>query len=154
MTLHLSHIFLTDARTFMVFLFPLPLVRGSVFFVPLFSQQPRNTPAGGIMGRKLNLHHVARTQPDVICYHGPCAMGRNLLLVLEFEAIGRTGQEFYYCSRNSHYGLVSTQGPFAVTATQCSKWAEYDPSFVTAVQRSASTRLSAFPALTMGSIAS
>ena len=26
------------------------------------------------------------------------------------------------------YGLVRTHGPFSVTATQCSKWAEKDPS--------------------------
>src|SRR5580658_4694057 len=52
------------------------------------------------------------------------------------------------------YGLVNTQGPFAVIATVCSKCAEYLPSSVTAVQRSAFTRLPGFPALTIGSIAS
>src|SRR5882757_7034381 len=52
------------------------------------------------------------------------------------------------------YGLVKTQGPFAVIATVCSKCAEYFPSSVTAVQRSALTRLPAFPAFTIGSIAS
>src|SRR5260370_40108562 len=52
------------------------------------------------------------------------------------------------------YGLVNTQGPFAVIATVCSKCAEYFPSSVTAVQRSGFTRLPAFPAFTIGSIAS
>src|ERR1700733_12690755 len=52
------------------------------------------------------------------------------------------------------HGLVNTQGPFAVIATVCSKCAEYLPSSVTAVQRSAFTRLPGFPALTIGSIAS
>src|SRR5438128_1269470 len=52
------------------------------------------------------------------------------------------------------FGQVNTQGPFAVIATVCSKCAEYFPSSVTAVQRSAFTRLPAFPAFTIGSIAS
>jgi hypothetical protein len=41
-----------------------------------------------------------------------------------------------------------------VIATQCSKWAEYDPSFETAVQRSFETFDSGRPAFTIGSMAS
>ena len=53
-----------------------------------------------------------------------------------------------------HHGLVNTHGPSAVTATVCSKCAEYFPSSVTAVHLSGLTRLPGFPAFTMGSIAS
>src|SRR6476646_9797506 len=49
---------------------------------------------------------------------------------------------------------VRIHGPSAVTATVCSKWADRLPSFVTAVQPSASTFTDALPALTIGSIAS
>ena len=51
------------------------------------------------------------------------------------------------------YGLVNTHGPFSVTAMQCSKWAEFDPSFVTAVHLSFKTIVSGRPALTIGSTA-
>src|SRR3974390_1040869 len=49
---------------------------------------------------------------------------------------------------------VKITGPFFVTATVCSKCALCVPSFVTAVQLSASTRVSERPTFTMGSIAS
>ena len=49
---------------------------------------------------------------------------------------------------------VSTSGPSAVTATVCSKCAARLPSRVTAVQPSASTRVSGRPIATIGSIAS
>src|SRR5215475_7295487 len=52
------------------------------------------------------------------------------------------------------YGRVKTHGPLLVTATQCSKCAEFDPSFVTAVQRSFKTNASGPPAFTIGSTAS
>src|SRR6185369_12533937 len=52
------------------------------------------------------------------------------------------------------YGRVRTHGPFSVTATQCSKCAEQDPSLVTAVHLSLRTFDSGPPALTIGSIAS
>jgi hypothetical protein len=51
------------------------------------------------------------------------------------------------------HGLVRTHGPSAVTATVCSKCAEYFPSSVTAVHLSARTRLPGAPAFTIGSIA-
>src|SRR3981081_3538822 len=50
-------------------------------------------------------------------------------------------------------GRVNTQGPFEVTATVCSKWAEFVPSVVTAVQSSSRTRTSGPPTFTIGSIA-
>src|SRR5690242_6248034 len=52
------------------------------------------------------------------------------------------------------YGLVSTHGPFSVTAMQCSKCAEFDPSLVTAVHLSFRTTASGRPAFTIGSTAS
>ena len=52
------------------------------------------------------------------------------------------------------HGRVKTHGPFDVTATQCSKCAEYEPSLVTAVHLSFNTCVSGLPAFTMGSMAS
>src|SRR5579872_570743 len=52
-----------------------------------------------------------------------------------------------------HHGRVKTHGPLSVTATQCSKCAEYDPSFVTAVHLSGFTFISGRPRFTIGSIA-
>src|ERR1700720_3854665 len=50
-------------------------------------------------------------------------------------------------------GRVKIQGPFAVTATVCSKWAESLPSVVTAVQSSARIFTPGPPRFTIGSIA-
>src|SRR5207249_8978454 len=49
--------------------------------------------------------------------------------------------------------LVSTSGPFSVTATVCSKCAARLPSWVTAVQPSSRIRTSQLPIVTIGSIA-
>ena len=51
-------------------------------------------------------------------------------------------------------GSVSTRHPSPVTTTVCSKCADRAPSFVTAVQPSASTFTAGLPAFTIGSIAS
>jgi hypothetical protein len=51
-------------------------------------------------------------------------MGENLLLVLQLHAIERVGQLLYNRCQYFVHGLVNTQGPLEVTATQCSKWAE------------------------------
>jgi hypothetical protein len=49
---------------------------------------------------------------------------------------------------------VSTQGPAAVMATVCSKWADQPPSSLTTVQPSSSRRVSALPSTSSGSMAS
>src|ERR1700680_3222414 len=50
-------------------------------------------------------------------------------------------------------GRVKPRGPLDVTATVCSKCAEFVPSVVTAVQSSSSTFTSGPPTFTIGSIA-
>ena len=72
---------------------------------------------------------------------GPLAMRS-----CQFESCYQTGPA---ASR----GRVKIQGPFAVTATVCSKCAESLPSVVTAVQSSASIFTPGPPRFTIGSIA-
>src|SRR5580704_16740350 len=59
----------------------------------------------------------------------------------------------YQTGPSAARGRVKIQGPFAVTATVCSKWAESLPSAVTAVQSSSSTRTAGPPQFTIGSMA-
>src|ERR1700736_1655947 len=109
-----------------------------------------------------HFHPVARPDPDEIDLRRSRRMREDYVLVLQLHPAGGVGHQFHH-SRLQHralllaghsYGRVKTQGPLAVTATQCSKCAEYDPSLVTAVQRSFSTCISGRPWFTMGSIAS
>ena len=69
------------------------------------------------MLRELDFHTVARQQPDPISLSRSGAVRQNLLLISQFQQVDQAGQLFDYCRVNTH-------GPFFVTATQCSKWAE------------------------------
>jgi hypothetical protein len=102
---------------------------------------------------ELNLDAVARQQPDPIPIRRSRPMSQNLRLISQFEPIHQTRQFFHDHGLDSVHGLVNTHGPFGVTATQCSKWAEYDPSLATAVHLSFKTFASGLPAFTIGSIA-
>jgi hypothetical protein len=69
MTLHLSHIFLTEARTFMS--------------CRLFLRQQLNdTSAGPVVRRKLNFHPISRSQPYEICYYRASRMGSDFLFIV------------------------------------------------------------------------
>src|SRR5580693_8109288 len=172
MTLHLSQIFLTDARTFIKPSFqqlvPLntsarperaPYCRPSNSTVKqLYDPAP-----GSIVRRKLHSHQISRTQPDKIRGARTCCVRDHQILILQLQSIARTGKEIHHrCLPTADFrllapalhGLVKTQGPSAVIATVCSKCAEFRPSSVTAVHRSGRTRLPALPAFTIGSIAS
>ena len=81
----------------------------------------------------------------------PARMRQRQVSVLQLHAKNSVRHLF---DDSRLYGLVRTHGPFSVTATQCSKCAEQDPSFVTAVHLSLRTFDSGRPALTIGSIAS
>src|SRR5436305_1184069 len=84
-------------------------------------------------------------------------MGQHLLPVRQHQHVNRGRPLFQNRRRHqtaADYGLVSTHGPFSVTAIQCSKCAEFEPSFDTAVHLSFNTTASGRPAFTMGSTAS
>src|SRR5437764_10133672 len=123
-TLHLSQIFLTDARTFIS-----------------FSQFARNPAARRIVRRQFHLDPVARNQPDKIPFHRAHQVGQNLLLRPQDHLEDGTGPLLDHSGLDL-YGLVRTHGPFSVTAMQCSKCADLDPSFVTPVHRSLRTTAS------------
>lgn len=72
---------------------------------------------------ELNLYAVARQKPDPIPHRRSRAMRQNLRLVIQFEPVQQARQLFQHDRRYRH-GRVKTHGPFAVTATQCSKCAE------------------------------
>src|SRR5439155_23901444 len=93
-----------------------------------------------------------RHQPDKIPSRHAHQVGQNLVLALQHHFVDRAGPLGHH-RRDHHYGLVSTHGPFSVTAIQCSKCAELEPSFVTAVHLSFNTTASGFPAFTIGSTA-
>jgi len=83
-------------------------------------------------------------------------MCQDPLLVFQLHPDAQVRKELHNNGLNFRgfaHGRVKTHGPFAVTATQCSKCAEGDPSVVTAVQWSDRILVSGFPRFTMGSIA-
>ena len=75
------------------------------------------------MGTQFHLDPVARNQPDEIPFRRPGQVRQNLLFRVQDYLENQTWPLFDDSRRNS-YGLVSTHGPFSVTAMQCSKWAE------------------------------
>jgi len=66
---------------------------------------------------------VARNQPDEIPFGVARQMGQHLLLTFQ-DHLEDQARPFFHDRRRDLYGLVRTQGPFSVTAMQCSKWAE------------------------------
>ena len=106
--LHLSQIFFTDARTFIFSLANL-----------LYNSSPRQ-----VVLPELDFHAVARQQPDPIPLRRSGAVRQNLRLVSQLEPVDQARQLFHHDGLYPVHGRVKTHGPFAVTATQCSKWAE------------------------------
>jgi hypothetical protein len=87
MTLHLSQIFFTDARTFITSLQPSAISRQENLFDierGLFVSV-NNSSAIQIVGRELNCHFVARQDADKILAHFAGNMGQNLVLVFQFH---------------------------------------------------------------------
>ncbi len=105
MSLHLSQIFFTDARTFILNLPYYPSPRQVVF-------------------TELDFHTVARQKPDPIPHRLSGPVSQHMRLVSQFQPVYQAGQLFQNHCLDRHgryYGLVKTHGPLAVTATQCSK---------------------------------
>ena len=102
--LHLSQIFFTDARTFIFQSTNL-----------LYDPSPRQ-----VVLAKLDFHAVARQKPDPIPHCGSRAMREDLRFVTQLEPVQQARQLLNHNGGHGH-GRVKTHGPFAVTATQCSK---------------------------------
>jgi hypothetical protein len=85
-------------------------------------QLPDNPASREVVCRKFHFHPVARKQPYEILLSGSCRMSQHLFPVLELQPKHQTGK--FLDHPGFYYGRVNTHGPFLVTATQCSKWAE------------------------------
>src|ERR1022692_4718787 len=68
-TLHFSHIFLTEGRTF---------IRASRLLVPV-----GDAPTTEVVGRELDLHAVAGQDPDVVHPHLPGDVREHLVPILK-----------------------------------------------------------------------
>ncbi len=120
-TLHLSHIFFTEARTFI-------LLRRRSFPPPaaLSFQQSHNPPSRRVVRAQLHRHPVAGPNPDEVPRALAGRVRQNPGAVIQLNAPRQARQQLDHSrlSRSGAHGRVNTQGPFEVTATQCSKWAE------------------------------
>lgn len=87
------------------------------------------------MGRENHFHAITRPEPDKVDRACRSRVGQNFAAITQPHAplgLGKFGENLsYYPIRFLSgfgpfraYGLVRTHGPSAVTATQCSKWAE------------------------------
>src|SRR2546425_5899152 len=136
--------------------------------------EPISDPATGeVVRRQLDLHTVAGQDANEVHPHLPADVREHLVPVLELDPEHRVGQRLdhhpldldrvFFRHHPRPAGvvradwpvrLVSTSGPFSVTATVCSKCAARLPSCVTAVQPSSRILTSQLPIVTIGSIAS
>jgi hypothetical protein len=73
------------------------------------------------MGREHHFDPIARQEPQKIPNLLSTRMGQNLVPVIQLHPIDAVWRLF---NHPGLYGRVRTQGPFSVTATQCSKCAE------------------------------
>jgi hypothetical protein len=70
------------------------------------------------MRAQFHFHPVPRDQPYKIPFDIAHQVSQNLLLRIQYNFKNQSRPLFHY---RSGYGLVSTHGPFSVTAMQCSK---------------------------------
>src|SRR5881628_2468338 len=144
------------------------------FVLAISLLEPIRDPATGeVVRRQLELHTVAGQDANEVHPHLPADVREHLVPVLELDPEHRVGQRLDHhpldldrvffrhhprlagaVSADWPVRLVSTSGPFSVTATVCSKCAARLPSCVTAVQPSSRILTSQLPIVTIGSIAS
>jgi len=145
-TLHLSHIFFTEARTFISLRrrpFPrweeiagqakacptrLPHPAASSF------QQSHQPPSRRVVRAQLDRHPIAGPNPDKIPRSLAGRVNQRLSAVVQVHPVTQAGQQLDHprldlrpaalVLRRPVHGRVNTHGPSGVTATQCSKWAE------------------------------
>src|SRR5580765_8514356 len=122
-----------------------------------------NPPPADIARRELQPHSVADQDPHEVAIDPIRDVRHHQRPLLEPHLVEGARQGLHDHAaylRAASLGATGTSlavrihGPSAVTATVCSKCADRLPSRVTAVQPSASTFTAAFPAFTIGSIAS
>src|SRR6266480_1071982 len=135
----------TDGLTFIVF--------------ALLLEPVRDAPAREVVGRELDLHAVAREDPDEVHSHLPAHVREHLVAVLQLHAEHRVRERLHHRALDLdrvffRHLRVSTSGSPSVTATVCSKCAAKLPSLVTAVQPSSRILTSQLPIVIIGSIAS
>ena len=104
-------------------------------------QLPRDSATRRIVGTQLHLDPITRYQPYKIPLHRTHYVGQYLLLILQLHHVHGTRPLFHHNCLDTlaptrrtggcparppapAHGLVSTHGPFSVTAMQCSKCAE------------------------------
>jgi len=95
MILHLSQIFLTDARTFMsVSFFTYP--------VQLFPEQLYNPASSPVMRRDRHQNPVARPEPDKIRFRRPSHMRQDPVLISQPQPERRARKELNHFSFYFH----------------------------------------------------
>src|SRR5712691_849912 len=119
----------------------------------------RDPAAREVVRRQLDLHAVAREDPDEVHPHLAAHVREHPVAVVQLHSEHRVRQRLHHGPFDldrvffRHF-RVNTSGSPSVTATVCSKWAARLPSFVTAVHPSSRILTSQLPIVTIGSIAS
>src|SRR5437899_425730 len=112
-----------------------------------------------VVRRQLDLHPIAREDPDEVHPHLAAYVREHPVTVVQLHSEHRVRQRLHHGPFDldrvflRHF-RVSTSGSPSVTATVCSKWAARLPSLVTAVHPSSRILTSQLPIVTIGSIAS
>src|SRR6202047_5004179 len=157
--LHLSQIFLTDARTFINC--SSEKRQTTHIFIALSSRRDLfcDPAARDVHARQLDTYAIAHQHADEVAIDPIRDVREHLRTPIQPHAVDRAGERLGHRSRQclTEAGTsraVRIQGSPAVTATVCSKCADRLLSRVTAVQPSASTLTAALPAFTIGSMAS
>src|SRR5256712_3303965 len=123
-------------------------------FEPVRDPAPRE-----VVRRQLDLHPIAREDPDEVHPHLAAHVREHPVTVVQLHSEHRVRQRLHHGPFDldrvflRHF-RVSTSGSPSVTATVCSKWAARLPSLVTAVHPSSRILTSQLPIVTIGSIAS
>ena len=73
------------------------------------------------MRRNLHLHPVSRPYSHKVQLRSTRRVNQHQILIGQLHAHYRARQQLNNLTLDGHYGRVNTHGPFAVTATQCSK---------------------------------
>src|SRR5207244_13405723 len=125
----------------------------SELFEPVRDPAPRE-----VVRRQLDLHPIAREDPDEVHPHLAAHVREHPVTVVQLHSEHRVGQRLHHGPFDldrvflRHF-RVSTSGSPSVTATVCSKWAARLPSLVTAVHPSSRILTSQLPIVTIGSLA-